>query len=59
MTIQTEMARHRCVLSSGFGIVEIRALLTPDQLAKAQKLKDRVRELRAEMRALFEETAQP
>ena len=39
--------------------LEIRALLTPDQLAKAQKLKDRVRELRAEMRALFEETAQP
>ncbi|PYN13751.1 MAG: hypothetical protein DME06_06175 [Candidatus Rokuibacteriota bacterium] len=39
--------------------LEIRALLTPDQLAKAQRVKDRVRELRAEMRALFEETAQP
>jgi Spy/CpxP family protein refolding chaperone len=39
--------------------LEIRALLTPDQLAKAQRLKDRVRELRAEMRALFEGTAQP
>ena len=39
--------------------LEIRALLTPDQLAKAQRLKDRVRELRAEMRALFEETVQP
>jgi Spy/CpxP family protein refolding chaperone len=39
--------------------LEIRALLTPDQLAKVQRLKDRVRELRAEMRALFEGTAQP
>ena len=39
--------------------LEIRALLTPDQLAKAQRVKDRVRELRAEMRALFEGTAQP
>jgi Spy/CpxP family protein refolding chaperone len=39
--------------------LEIRALLTPDQLAKTQRLKDRVRELRTEMRALFEGTAQP
>ena len=39
--------------------LEIRALLTPDQLAKAQRVKDRFRELRAEMRALFEGTAQP
>jgi len=39
--------------------LEIRALLTPEQLAKAQKLKDRVRELRAEMQALFEGTARP
>ena len=39
--------------------LEIRALLTPDQLTKAQRLKDRVRELHAEMRALFEGTAQP
>jgi Spy/CpxP family protein refolding chaperone len=39
--------------------LEVRALLTPDQLAKVQRLKDRLRELRAEMRALFEGTAQP
>ncbi len=34
--------------------LEIRAVLTPEQLAKAAKLKDRVRELHAEMQALFE-----
>ena len=35
--------------------LEVRALLTPDQLAKAAQLKDRVRALRAEMRSLFAE----
>lgn len=34
--------------------LEIRAVLTPEQLAKAQKLKDRFRELHAEMQALLE-----
>jgi Spy/CpxP family protein refolding chaperone len=34
--------------------LEIRAVLTPEQLAKAAKLKDRFRELHAEMQALFE-----
>jgi Spy/CpxP family protein refolding chaperone len=33
--------------------LEVRALLTPDQLAKAAELKDRVRALRTEMRGLF------
>ena len=34
--------------------LEIRAVLTPEQLAKVQKLKDRFRELHAEMQALPE-----
>ena len=33
--------------------LEVRALLTPDQLAKAAEIKDRVRALRTEMRGLF------
>jgi Spy/CpxP family protein refolding chaperone len=39
--------------------LEIRALLGPEQIAKAQKLKDRFRELHAEMQALFEGKARP
>jgi Spy/CpxP family protein refolding chaperone len=34
--------------------LEIRGLLTPEQLARAAQVKDRYRALRAEMRALFE-----
>ena len=33
--------------------LEVRALLTPEQLARAAELKDRVRALRTEMRGLF------
>jgi Spy/CpxP family protein refolding chaperone len=39
--------------------LEIRALLGPEQIAKAQKLKDRFRELHAQMQALFEGTTRP
>jgi Spy/CpxP family protein refolding chaperone len=35
--------------------LEVRALLTPEQLAKAAELKDRVRALHAEMRGLFKD----
>ena len=36
--------------------LEIRGLLTPEQLARAAQMKDRYRALRAEMRELFEST---
>jgi predicted transcriptional regulator len=35
--------------------MEIRSVLTAEQLAKAAQLKDRMREMHAEMRSLFEE----
>jgi Spy/CpxP family protein refolding chaperone len=35
--------------------LEVRGLLTPEQLAKAAELKERIRELRTEMRGLFKD----
>ena len=37
-------------------VLEVRAILTPEQLAKAAKLKQRMDALRAEMKSLFEES---
>ncbi|HEV8673248.1 MAG TPA: periplasmic heavy metal sensor [Methylomirabilota bacterium] len=53
---QSAQLREQLVQEGLKVALEVRAVLTPDQLAKASQVKDRLKALRAEERLLFEET---
>lgn len=48
--------REQLLLESAKTVLEVRALLTSDQLGKAGQAKDRLRQLQGEMRQLFQST---
>lgn len=50
---QISRLRDQLLQNSAQATLEIRALLTPDQLTKAAQVKDRLRQLRSEMRQLL------
>ncbi len=50
---QISRLREQLLQNSAQATLEIRALLTPDQLTKAAEVKDKLRQLRSEMRQLL------